>query len=173
MIIFDNYDVDEQYTDEDIKEMAIECEWIDNADDVTDAMISEWKQEQMEIDWEEVKREIKNFFDGKTVMFCGSLGLWRGTYAGGKVGDFWELFNKVMEDCWYFKLEDIKGHLYLTCSHHDGTNRFEIKVLTDKGIQYFDNWNYGTDERTEQDCHKQLFKRYSVLPRYARTIYGV
>ena len=173
MIIFDNYNTEEQYTDNDIKEMAIDCEWIDNADDITDSMIEEWRQEQIDIEWEAVKAELDNLFDNKTVMFVGTVGRWNGTYAGGKVGDFWDLFNKAMTDCWYLTLEDIKGHLYLTCSHHDGTNKFEIKVLTDKGKQYYENWEYSTDARTEQDCHRQIAKRYSLLPRYAKTVYGV
>ena len=30
------------------------------------------------------------------------------------------------------KRYDVNGHLYLNASHHDGTNRFEIKRLTER-----------------------------------------
>lgn len=56
------------------------------------------------------------------------------------------MFYKAMTDCDYFRIYDENGHMYLTCSHHDGTNHFEIKIVTEKG--------------------------YTVLPRFAEKIYG-
>ena len=57
------------------------------------------------------------------------------------------LFVEFFKDCAYVKIWDENGHLYLTCSHHDGTCHFEIKEITDEGYEYYDRWNYGCDNR--------------------------
>ena len=172
MILFDNYDLKEQYSDEDLKEMALECGWVDEDTEITEQMLWDWRYEMNLDDWEDTKRELNKFFDGKTVIFFGRIGTWRGVFRGGKIGEFWDVYYKAIKDCDYIRLEDKGGHLYLACSHHDGTNHFEIKEVTERGQQYYQNWEYGTDHRTEQDCHNQIIKRYSRLPRVAKVIYG-
>ena len=144
--IYDNYNPWDTYTDKDLTEVALECEWVANKDEITEDMLNEWRNEQMDIDFENVKDELTLFFKDKTVIFIGNLGLWDGTHGVKGKGDFWKLFWKAMKDCDYFRLYDENGHLYLTCSHHDGTNHFEIKVVTDKG--------------------------HTVLPRYAEKVWG-
>ena len=67
----------------------------------------------------------------------------------------------------------MNGHLYIHCSHHDGSCEYEIKKLTDNGINYFDNWEYNwNDKRTEGYIGRKLVEKYSVLPRFAERIYG-
>lgn len=145
-IIYDNYDPWGTYSDEDIKEMALECEWVDDIEEITDSMIEQWRYEEMETDWENEREMLSKYFDGKEVEFIGAVGLWHGTYKAKERGEFWKLFDKAMTDCDYFRIYDENGHLYLTCSHHDGTNHFEIKVVTEKG--------------------------YTILPRFAEKVYG-
>jgi hypothetical protein len=63
--------------------------------------------------------------------------------------------------------------MYLTCSHHDGTCHYEIKILTDAGKEYLRNWEDSyNDRRTERAVHKQIFDRYSRIPRYAEKVWG-
>lgn len=174
-IIYDNYDLSGKYPDKELKDMAVECEWIteEEKDEVSDQTLWDWRYEQDACDWDDEKAMLTDFFQGKTVMFTGKVGLWHGVYSGGKVGEFWDLFNNAMEDCNYCKLYDENGHMYLTCSHHDGTNNFEIKILTDKGIEYFNRWDDSyDDDRTERHIHDQIYKHYSVLPNFAHKIYG-
>lgn len=171
-IIYDNYDAEEYYPDSTIKEIAIDCEWIEDEEELTDSKIEQFRQDEMD-DWFDTEwEELTRFFDGKTVIFFGSLGLWTGRHAAGKIGTFEDLFHKAMIDCEYLKIYDDRGHLFLQCSHHDGTNVFEIKTLTRAGIDYMDRWEYSTDRRTERDAHEQVIKRYSRLPRFADTVYG-
>ena len=172
-IIFDNYDLWEQYPDDDLKEMAVECEWVDEDDEITDEMLNDWRYEQSEFDWDNAKYELTKFFEGKTVGYFGSVGLWHGVYKAGQIGEFWKLFNEAIEDCWYWKFYDENGHMYLTCSHHDGTCHFEIKEVTDKGTEYLNRWEYNYDDkRSEQAVHNQIYKRYSRLPNFAHKVYG-
>lgn len=171
-IIYDNYNPWETYTDEVLKEMAMDCGWVDSEDEITDAKLEQWRYEEMQNDWDNEKEMLENFFDGKTVAFFGEVGLWNGTYKCGQIGEFWDLFSKAIEDCSYIKIYDENGHMYLTCSHHDGTNHFEIKILNDDAEDYYDRWSYGTDNRKEYEVITQIYKRYSKIPRFAEKVYG-
>lgn len=171
--IYDNYDLWEKYPDETLKETARECEWIEDDEEVTDEMLMRWRYQLDEDDWASAKQWLDHFFKGKTVGFFGHVGLWHGTYAAGKIGEFWKMFGKATEDCDYWKIYDENGHLYLTCSHHDGTCHFEIKEITDKGREYLNNWEDNwNDNRKESYVHGQIFKRYSKIPRYVEKQFG-
>jgi len=171
-IIYDNYDLWEQYPDKEIDIMARECGWIDEDEEITDEMRTRWRYWEDEANWDSEKEMLENFFDGKTVAFFGEVGLWNGIYKCGQIGEFWDLFSKAIEDCSYIKIYDENGHMYLTCSHHDGTNHFEIKILNDDAEDYYDRWSYGTDNRKEYEVITQIYKRFSKIPRYAQNVYG-
>ena len=69
----------------------------------------------------------------------------------------------------------INGHFFLQCSHHDGTNLYEIKKVTEKGISYYENWGssiFSSDQRTEQEILTRIMNRYSTLPHYVHIMYG-
>ena len=144
--IYDNYNPWNTYPDDVLKEMALECEWVENESKITEESLCEWRFAEMEEDWNNEKEMLSDFFKDKTVEFIGFVGLWNGTYKVKERDEFWKLFNKAMPDCDFFKIYDENGHMYLTCSHHDGTNHFEIKVVTEK--------------------------KYTVLPRFAEKVYG-
>lgn len=171
-IIYDNYDLYENYPDEELRRMAIDCEWVENEEEITDAMLSEWRYEEDESDYHVEMNNLYDFFQGKTVGFFGKVGLWHGTYKCGDIGDFWKLYYKAIKDCNYIKIYDENGHMYLTCSHHDGTNHFEIKILNDDAEDYYDRWSYGTDNRKGYEVITQIYKRYSKIPRFAEKVYG-
>ena len=171
-IIYNNYDLWEQYPDKEIDIMARECGWIDEDEEITDEMRTRWRYWEDEANWDNEKEMLENFFDGKTVAFFGEVGLWNGIYKCGQIGEFWDLFSKAIEDCSYIKIYDENGHMYLTCSHHDGTNHFEIKILNDDAEDYYDRWSYGTDNRKEYEVITQIYKRFSKIPRYAQNVYG-
>lgn len=171
-VIYDNYDLWEKYPDETIDMIARECEWVDEDEEITDEMRMEWRYREDEWDWECEQDYLEKFFKGKTVGFFGEIGLWHGTYKAGNIGDFWKLYYEAVQDCAYIKIYDENGHLYLTCSHHDGTNHFEIKVLNDDAEDYYDRWSYGNDNRKEYEVITQIYKRYSKIPRFVEKVYG-
>jgi len=170
-IIYDNYDLWKTYTDEDMREELLDQGY--EEEEITDNMIMEKRYFYNECDWDDAKRELDEFFKSKTVGFFGEVGLWDGVHKAGKIGEFWDLFYKAIEDCDYVRIYDENGHLYLTCSHHDGTCHFEIKEISQKGYDYLDRWEYNwNDKRNERAVHGQIYKRYSKLPRFAEKIYG-
>ncbi len=174
-IIYNNYNLWEEYSDECLTEMAHEFGWVDDDEEPTNNQLIAWRYEEDSIDWETEKEMLDVFFKNVDYIgFFGEVGLWHGVYRGGKIGtDFWNLFNEAVKDCDYIKIYDENGHLYLTCSHHDGTCHFEIKEITDEGYEYYDRWNYNwNDNRKESQVMDQIYKRYSRLPNYANKVFG-
>lgn len=142
-------------------------------EDITEEAIWDMVYFEDETNWTEELERLIDFFNDSIWILVGRVGKWNGTFDAGYVfTDFKKMFYKANKDCVYWKFWDENGHLYYKCTHHDGTNCFEIKKLTDKGEEYLDNWAYGTDNRTEQYVHNQIMKRYSVLPRFVETVYG-
>ena len=174
--LYSNYNLTETFPDEEIKSILIDLERYTTEDEITDNAIWEERYIQDEIDWEYVRDELISFFKykGNKWMIFGEVGRWDGVYKAGTLFEtFEEFFYKATEDCHYWKFYDENGHLYLTCSHHDGTCHYEIKEVTDKGIEYLENWEYNyNDKRTEYYVHTQIFNRYSRLPRFAERVWG-
>ena len=166
-IIFNNYDVSDAY--ENAKQFLIE----EGNEEPTDNEIWDQVRFDEECNWEAEKDMLDDFFEGKTVGFFGEVGRWDGVYKGGRIGDFWDCYYKAISDCDYIKIYDENGHLYLTCSHHDGTCHFEIKIITEKGSDYLNNWEYSwSNHKTKEEIYTQIFNRYSRLPRFAEKVYG-
>lgn len=173
-IIYDNYSLWENYPDEDMKEQLMENGV--EEEDITDNMIWQERYFLDEIDWDDTKATLKDFFlnKGNKWMLFGEVGRWNGTYKAGTLFDtFEDFFYEAAKDCDYIRFYDENGHLYLTCSHHDGTCHYEIKEVTEKGIEYLDNWEYNwNDKRSKEYVHTQIFNRYSRLPRFAERVWG-
>lgn len=135
-------------------------------------------------DYNDTIDKLKEFFSTEdhvpyraTFIIFGSIGRWDGTSSGFDVfrgEDFASAFYKATKDCDYIKVWDENGHLYIKCSHHDGTNNYEIKRLTERGEAYFENWDYAYDDkRSSRYVLDKLVRRYSTLPRFAEKVYGV
>lgn len=164
-VIFQNYDLDDY--EEQYKEMCEEDE-----EEFSENAMWDWVYEMSNIDFEEALCELESFFHNQIIAF-GNIGRWNGVYKGGNVfNDFRKAFYSMTEDCDYVKIYDENGHLFVHCTHHDGSCTFEVKELTKEGEEYYDRWEYSYDNRTKEDCHKQLIKRYSKVPNFAHKVYG-
>ena len=170
--LFDNYDFDRDEIIESILSYRDDI----TEDDITDNMIYDEWYSQLEVWFEDIFSDLKKFFDNKQIICFGNIGRWNSYFDAGKIfDDFEKAWYDMTKDCDYIRITDDNGHLYIDCSHHDGNNHFEIKVLTDKGAEYYDNWNYYSwrgDNRTEEQVHTQIIKRYSHLPKFYKNIYG-
>ena len=78
--IYDNYNPWDTYPDDVLKEMALECEWVEDESEITEENLCEWRFEQIEEDWNNEKEMLSDFFEDKIVEFIGSVGLLHGTY---------------------------------------------------------------------------------------------
>lgn len=168
-IIYDNYNLWESY-----EKAAKENLKNDFELEPSDSAIWDEIYELDAVEWENEKRELDGFFAKGTWIIQGMIETWRGCRKGSKIfHDFNSLFNEATKDCDYVKIWDENGHLYLKCSHHDGTHLFEIKRLNSKGVGYLEHWeqNWG-DKRSEREIHDKLMSKYSVLPNFMATVYG-
>lgn len=169
--IYDNYDL---WDDENVTYAKEDLEDEGN-DNPTEEDIWEKISDIDASNYDDEMERLGEFFDdGSTWILIGTSGRWDGTYDVGTIfTDFVSTFRKAIQDCDYIKLYDENGHFYLTCSHHDGTNHYEIKKLTEKGVKYLENWEEDWDDkRTERYIHDMIMKKYSVLPHFAHKVYG-
>lgn len=168
--IYDNYDVFSLY-EEDAKSYLTE----EGNEDPTERQIADEVYFMDKCEWEDAKMLLMEFFDnGRIWIVCGSVERWNGTRDGGMLfTDFFNMLEKVGKDCEYFRFYDEDGHFYLQCSHHDGTNHFEIRRMTKGGMDLYNDWDYDfKDTRSEREMMTELFDRYSELPNFAKEMFG-
>lgn len=171
-VLFDNYDFDEYL---DIAKESMEDNGIDT-DGINDNDLWQWAGDLEQEDFTDTLNELESFFDGKTVMFTGAIGRWNGNHTGFDVGDFTELFRAYTVDCDYLEIYDDGGALYISCSHHDGSNFFQVLTLTNKGARAFDDWQYSYGKYAKLDdkgIHELLLNRkLSHVPQVAKKVFG-
>ena len=174
--IYDNYDLWDTYSEE-VKRWLIEEEEM-RPEDIAEDTIWDEIHERDEMEWEIVNNEMTQFFEesNATWLAVGSVGRWNGRFDGGFIfTTFSGLLSQITKDCDYLRLMDMNGHLYVRCSHHDGTNEVEIKKITKAGEQLWQNWSYSDQKRyaySERELHKKLFEHYTVLPNCAHKMFG-
>ena len=165
-LIYSNYDLDDSFDEtkkfimEEYPELCvIKCE-DENGNityEPTDATVWDFINDDDEMVFDNLMDyDFDRIFADKYVLSVGSIGRWDGTFSGWEVGTFGEVFNNIMTDCDYLKLTDNDGDLQIECSHHDGTNYATFRILTDKGYELYDNWNYYRDNRTAQELCNAL-----------------
>ena len=184
-IIYSNYDLSDRY--EETKQLIIEdypelCNEVEYADgtiimEPSDEKVWDFIYDDDDIIWRETFAEVKKFFEGRQVIMFGSIGRWDGTFGGGEIGDFEDLFYDLIEDCDYIELSDEDGHFYIRCSHHDGSNSMEVKILSQKGYDFADNWKADWDDKynfPERELHRRLATNnfLSSLPHYWKKVWA-
>lgn len=122
--------------------------------------------DMLEDDLEYAKSLVDEAFDGSRIWAFGTCQRWNGYYRGGSdYDDFDDFLSSVIDGVGYSYLTIIcdNGHLYVTVSHHDGVNRYELKKMTKAGEAYIDNIRHRDfDPKT---VNREMTKRYSRLPK--------
>lgn len=173
-IIYDNYNADD-YREGAIENLMENCGY-NSIEDIPEAEIWDEIAEMQSYYFDDEEERMRDFFRWKKLLVCGSVGRWNGDFAAGKVIDYDDLW-KCWADCDYISIYDEGGHFYIKASHHDGTNLFEVKVLTEKGAELFERWDYDWniwENLNEREVHERLWKnaKYSHIPHYARDVFG-
>lgn len=173
-VIYNNYNLCDMY--DDAKDFLInECGY--DEEEISEDAIWQEVYFNDEHNFDDAHYELKHFFDGNGYfMLRGYVGRWDGRVAAGYVfDDFDDMFYKAVKDCNYVKIWDEDGHFYLQCSHHDGTDTYEIKRINERAYDFIDKWNYSwSDKRTEEEIHDIVWNSnfFSSLPHYAHTVWG-
>lgn len=132
-------------------------EFIDHTNDIY------LEDEQGNIECYELIHPVKYY------LVIGDLGLWYGTVKGGKIiHGLWNAISECFEDYNHIYLEGKR--LRVDAIHHDGTNRFQIRELTPRGVSY---WQRNEDLKPSH-LHEILFKdsHYSHEVSMFNEIYG-
>lgn len=172
-IIYSNdpYDFNEEEMKESWYELAEVNDWEIPEDGPSDDELWEEWYDQKERDWDDIESEVKYHDERGSYLIIASLGLWNGRFDGGKIIDGY--LNKVIRACFedYNKVYWQDKNLKVEATHHDGTNYFIIKKLTDRGIEFYNNHCYDYDDRT---MHQKLFRdaHYSHSVDFFARIYG-
>lgn len=124
---------------------------------------------QCEWEWEDVSEEAKQ--DKGYYIIVGTLGLWNGNFKGSCLirGNLLDAIRKCLED--YNRIYMYNKKLYIEATHHDGTNSFIIKKLTEKGVEYLNKYEW---EMYDAELNQRLFKdsHYSRHVDYFSRLYG-
>ena len=163
-VILDNYN-DEYY--EGVEEM-LEQERKDqiaageDEDDVYVQDIDSYINESFDSQWS----SLDDYELPRNVLACGNYesryGF--GSGAGGKVYidlGIHSILEKLGKDCDYAKLgwKRKNGNLNFIGTHHDGTIYCELRELTDKGVELYQDWEYGNKlgDYSVQQIHEKLW----------------
>lgn len=163
--LFDNnYDFEEE------KNLYIEM--LDDAHDVTDNEIYEHISFIEQLEWETLKDTLTEMNPNGKWIVMGNVGHWSGSHKGGNVFDGTDcLFNAIADSGERIKVYFEDDHLYFNAADHDGSSCMEIKALTDKGYNVYDNWNYSYHSTIEDKSEYQVLEGlwgcniYSKIPR--------
>lgn len=130
-------------------------QWKKDAEEANDCTLTDeqawnWWAEEVETDWYTAQIELDEI-DKRSK--CGSFiadgmcGLWTGNRRGGATrASLRELVEALCEGAydWQIKIED--GEMYVYHHHHDGTNWFKVRGITDRGIDLIERTRWDFDE---------------------------
>lgn len=170
VVLFDNYDVSARYED---MRRFLQNEYPGR--EITDGEV--WEHVSVEEEW--AWNDMVDELEGKLASFvivAGSVGRWSGTASGVIVYDscgmpargqgslLRHILCEVGKDCEYFRVSVRGGSVHIQCTHHDGTNCFELRNLSERGYNAYADWydNVRFTDLSEKKMLDRLFrsKRY-------------
>ena len=160
-------------SEDEIKQELIDCELVESEDEITDNMVWDEMYFLEEMYWNDVKYELEKFFaNGSAWLLTGSIDRWDGRYRGGYIFHTFDEFCKCFRDCDYIEITDNKGHFEIKCSHHDGTNFYEVKRVSNFGYEWYNN--HGCYIYDAEKVHTKMWDNnfMTALPHFARDVYG-
>lgn len=123
---------------------------------LTDEQAYDWWAEDVREDWHTAKQELDDIDKrSKCSRFIadGLCGLWTGNQRGGATRtDLRELVESLCEGAYEWRIEIEDGEMCVYNYHHDGTNWFKVRGITDRGIEFAERtrWDYDEDKVAER-----------------------
>lgn len=131
-------------------------------DEVSDAELWDFIAEDDRIYWDDFMDEVK-FWDktnntGSKVVLHGTCGTWRGSFAGGQIFDsLQEAIEKAVDSKDYITIKiESDGEFLIEGVHHDGINRWYVKGITAKGMDYLNRFDRGVYNTHDRDTIEHL-----------------
>ena len=172
IIFFDNTDDYSKYNE--AKQAVYESfrdsqEWT-SINDVPADMVWAEISVQNSADWEYFTAALKREIVRHYFLVTGTCGRWNGPHAGGYFIAGCIDFFSFIRHLDTLKIYERNGHLYIEGYHHDGHDRYELKRLTDKGVEYASSRHFAHDKALHEKIMNNNF--FSALPRLFDVIFG-
>lgn len=170
-ILYDSYYSEEKENDARqylFDEYGDEEKW-NSPQDVPDFKVFREIELQDDMAWEGIKFDLEILFKSDYFLLTGYCGTWHGNMEGGKFINTLSELLSVMQHLDDFRIIDRNGHFIIEGSHHDGSDRYELKRLTRKGYELANNYYFANDRK----LHNTIMKNnlYSGLPHFAQKVY--
>lgn len=126
--------------------------------------------------WEDMQIELQSelFPDwepGQVYVLFGHGGLWDGNHAGGGlIHDFSDL-SRVWDNMDAIRIYDDDGDLVFHAMHHDGTNVWRLRRVTEEGKEYLKE-NYLPERILVSDCVLRYAEKIWFLGKPAIMVEG-
>lgn len=170
--LYDSYYCFER--EEETREWLFEVHAVDEGwktpDDIPDTLVFNEISFQDDMDWRELEDKLESIFEKDYYLMTGYCGTWRDNLAGGSFIHSLRDFLKVIGHLDDIRIIDCNGHLIVEGSHHDGSDRYELKRLTHKGYLLADSNYFARDRELHETIMNNNF--YSALPHFAKRVYG-
>ena len=169
-IIFDSYYDTNRYREarKRLFELYPEEKWTSTEDIPEQRLLEEIELQDNEL-WQDIIDCFNALFDDDCYLLTGYCGSWRGKLEGGKfIKSTDDLFD-VLQHLDDIRIIDRNGHLIIEGSHHDGSDRYELKKLTRKGYELANNNDFANDRKLHNTIMNTNF--YSALPYFTKALY--
>lgn len=174
VVLFDSYN---NYDFDKIKAELIEV----NDEPISDDYVYDLISLCQEDDWNEMMSYLKSVEKYHKWVILGSAGTWQGSRECSQIFDNIDnAISAITRDCEFIKVWSENGHLYVQASHHDGTHNLELKLITDKGWEIYDNWlssccGASLDAKNRYQVFEMIFdyNLFSKLPRVEKVVLGI
>lgn len=167
IVLYDNtnlYEHEEEVRNDLFFQYAQDYDW-QLPGDVPDKMVEEEINFRDEMDWLDLRFRLENMLSNGHFLLVGYCGRWNGRADGGKFISSYSELMSCLNHLVGMRFTDIDGHLIIDGYHHDGSDRYELKKLTSKGILYADRNYFANDRHLHETIMNCNF--YSRLPRLA------
>lgn len=100
---------------------------------------------QDEYEFQEVKNFLVNLCEKNYCVLSGSAGTWRGNCDGGAVIESYDRLSDIWNSGYGdLQILDDNGELIFKYIHHDGTDVWHLRRLTDAGVRKFEKLEYNS-----------------------------
>ena len=156
--MFTLYDSD-AYDFDEVKKDICECNEMDE-DELSDDSVWNAIRDYLDSYWSDAKRildSVNGKWENATWIIAGNVTGWRGTRYGLRITD--DICNVIPKLGDTFKITTENGHLNIEARHHDGGCSVEAKIVTNKGKEVYNCWNYGkgNNNKNEAEILEMIF----------------
>ena len=145
-----------------------ENEGWESLDEISDSLVYYELNELHKLEWIELKLYLDDLFENNTCIIKGICGRWNGPAECGRfvnsTDELLGFLNHLDNVCFYEK----NGHFYIDGYHHDGADRYELKKLTKRGLEYADSNYYAHDRKLHENI--MSYNLFSALPYFSRLV---